>query len=175
MMRKIHRWVSFPLIVFLLAVTVTGIYLQGEEIIAKAKPAREVPTVSSLPTDQELKRYLQEALVAARQKNPDFPAEKIEFAFIGNKAIAKFSTRLRFGPGLEVDLQTGDVTEQARPKRSLHTLFILLHTGKYYGMTGLIVIMLAGLVLLVLSVTGFFVYLDMYRRRSHSGKKNLFW
>ncbi|WP_281270619.1 hypothetical protein [Aurantiacibacter xanthus] len=38
LMRRYHRWFSFPLILFIFAVTTTGIYLQVAELIAESGP-----------------------------------------------------------------------------------------------------------------------------------------
>jgi hypothetical protein len=42
-------------------------------------------------------------------------------------------------------------------------------------MIGLVVVMLASIALMVLCVTGLWVYIDMYRRRRKAGKNGLFW
>ena len=43
------------------------------------------------------------------------------------------------------------------------------------GGIGLVLVMLSGIILLILSVTGLVVYYDMWTRRRKAGKKGLFW
>jgi uncharacterized iron-regulated membrane protein len=44
-----------------------------------------------------------------------------------------------------------------------------------FGPVGLIIVMLVSIIFLVLTVTGFIVYLDMWKRRRAASKSGLFW
>lgn len=176
MMRLIHRWISFPLIIFLLAVTITGIYLQWKELEAEMQPHSEVaaPT-ATFPSDEAVLEQVATALQQAREQDASFPVQKLEYVHKGDRQTVTIATTQRIGPSIKINLNTGEIVQEARPKRTLRTYFILLHSGKYFGVWGVIIIMIAGLILLVLSITGFIVYLDMYRRRLKQGRKKLFW
>lgn len=175
LMRRLHRWFSFPMIVFVIAVTVTGIYLQAAEIIAagggsaEARPERSAPAASSVQAD------MAQALAIASQLKPNFPVQKVEISYRGDSPQAVISTNQRIGPSVTVDLASAEATYVERPPRNLRTIFILLHSGKYFGTVGLVLIMLASLVLLVLSVTGIWVYAEMWSRRRKLGKADWFW
>jgi uncharacterized iron-regulated membrane protein len=81
----------------------------------------------------------------------------------------------RGGPAITVDLKTGKAEVAEAPKPNLHVTMIMLHTGKFFGPVGLIIIALVSIIFLILTVTGFVVYLDMWKRRRAAGKKSLFW
>jgi uncharacterized iron-regulated membrane protein len=54
MMRQIHRWISFPLIIFLFLVTATGVVLQFQEMEELGDARLASPTTSALPADAEV-------------------------------------------------------------------------------------------------------------------------
>lgn len=176
LMRRYHRWFSFPLILFVLAVTITGVYLQAVEIIAEASKPEAMPAQRTAPGDPaEIAAALEKALTFTEQAQPGFPVQKIELSWRGEVAQAVVSTNQRIGPSVTVDLASNEATYVAKPPRTLRTIFILLHSGKYYGLAGLALIMLAGISLMVLSVTGLWVYVEMWRRRRKADKHGFFW
>jgi uncharacterized iron-regulated membrane protein len=175
MMRQIHRWISFPLIIFLLLVTVTGVVLQFQEMGELGEQKPSPPTVSAVPDDAALLALVQKATIAARTAKPGFPAQNITLDFSRGTQKARFGIAPRGGPSIDVDLKTGETMVEMAPKPNLHVLMIQLHTGKFFGPLGLIVIGVVSIVFLVLTVTGFLVYLDMWKRRRLAGKASLFW
>jgi uncharacterized iron-regulated membrane protein len=174
-MRNFHRWFSLPLIIFLFLVTATGVVLQFQEMDGVTDRRPKPPTQSALPADAELLAYVQKAITAARAAKADFPAQRVELDFSKGQAQARFGVSSRGGPSIEVDLKTGEAKLASAPKRSLHALMIQLHNGSFFGPVGLIITMLVSIVLLVLTVTGFLVYLDMWQRRRSAGKTGFFW
>lgn len=174
-MRQYHRWVSFPLIAFLIAVVGTGLYLQAVEIINEAGSQKVQSLTRTVPDRAAVVASLDRALQIVEREKADFPVQKVEISFDGQTYQAKALTNHRIGPSVIVDGATGKATYVERPPRNLRTIFVLLHSGKYYGMIGLVVVMLASIVLMVLCVTGLWVYIDMYRRRGKAGKNGLFW
>jgi uncharacterized iron-regulated membrane protein len=175
MIRQIHRWVSFPLIIFLFLVTATGVVLQLQETGEVFEGERPTPTASALPTDAELLAQVQKALIAARVVKADFPAQRLELDFSRGDAKARFAMSPRGGPAITVDMKSGKAEMVAAPKPNLHVTMIQLHTGKMFGPVGLIIVMLVSIIFLVLTVTGFIVYLDMWKRRRAANKTGLFW
>jgi uncharacterized iron-regulated membrane protein len=174
MMRKLHRWVSFPLILFLLLVTVTGVVLQGEEI-AKIGAEQSPPARSALPEEAALAAMVQKAAAAARQLQPDLPVQSVALEFARGQQKARFGVTPRGGPSVEVDMKTGEARWLPSSPPSLHVTMIQLHTGKFFGPFGLVLMGIVSLVFLVLTVTGFKVYYDMWKHRRKLGKPGLFW
>ncbi len=175
MIRQIHRWISFPLIIFLFLVTSTGVVLQGQEAGEILEGERPTPTASALPADADMLAGVQKALIAARSVKADFPAQRLELDYSRGEAKARFGVSPRGGPAITVDMRTGKAVIAAAPKPNLHVTMIQLHTGKVFGPVGLIIIMLVSIIFLVLTVTGFIVYLDMWKRRRAANKTGLFW
>lgn len=175
MMRQYHRWISLPLILVLALAIVTGIALQFEELDHIGGESRPAATISSLPDDAVLLAQLKQALVAARQADPNFAAQRIELNYAEDKPVAKFVITPRGGASVEVDLATGTARAKAAPPVSFHGLMIRLHTGQYFGATGIILVMAAGLALLFLCVSGGILYFQMWRNRRDRGKSSVFW
>ncbi len=175
MMRQYHRWLSFPLILFLFIVTVTGVVLQGEEVAGMAETRPPIASVSALPGDAEIAAQVQTALAKARAANPDLAAQRLELDYSRGQAKARLAVQPRGGASVEVDLKTGATKAIAAPPPNLHVMMIQLHTGRMLGPVGLGIMMLVSLVFLILTITGFMVYLDMWKRRRKAGKAGLFW
>lgn len=175
LIRKIHRWLSMPMVLFLFLVIVTGIYLQFVELQHGLETPKPLPMVTSLPSDEVVLQQLQKALLIARQADQNFPAEKLQLTYLNGQANLTLETTNRLGPSLSVNLNSGEVKQVERPPRTLRTFFLLFHSGKFFGTFGTIVMLLCGLVLLVLSVTGTWEYVQMYKRRRNGGKKSFFW
>ena len=175
MIRKWHRWVSLPLILVLALAIVTGIALQVEELDHIGGDGRVTPTVSTLPKDAVVLAELERALVAARQANPNFAAQRIELNYAEDKPVAKFLITPRGGASVEVDLASSIAQAKAAPPASFHGFIIRLHTGQYFGATGIILVMAAGLALLFLAVSGGLLYFQMWRNRRSRGKSLIFW
>ena len=175
MMRRYHRWFSFPLILFLFVVTMTGVVLQGEEVakISEARPAAS--GASALPEDAVVLAQLGKALQQTRAANPDLAAQRIELNYSRGQAKARLAVQPRGGASVEVDMKTGETKVVTAPPPSLHVMMIQLHTGRLLGPVGLVIMMLVSLVFLVLTITGFMVYLDMWKRRRKAAKSGLFW
>lgn len=175
LIRNLHRWVSMPLSIFLLSIILTGIYLQVVEFQHGLKPKVASPTVSSAPDQVVLIKHIERALKLAERQDSGFPTEKIEISYVSSKPIVTLSTRDRLGPTMEIDVETGKILQIARPERTLRTYFLLFHSGKFFGTTGTIIMLLTGIVLLLLCVTGCWEYLKMYQRRRNAGRKSFFW
>lgn len=175
MIRKWHRWVSLPLILVLALAIVTGIALQVEELDHIGGDGRPAPTMSALPEDAVVLAELKRALVAARQADPNFAAQRIELNYAEDKPVAKFVITPRGGASVEVDLASGIAQAKAGPPASFHGVMIRLHTGQYFGATGIILIMAAGVALLFLAVSGGLLYFQMWRNRRSRGKSLIFW
>lgn len=176
MMRQFHRWFSFPLILFLLLVTATGVVLQGEEVShLGGGERRPTPTTSALPDDAVMTAQLGKALAAARQANPELATQTVTLNYGQAEPSAKFSVAPRGGPSVDVNLATGVAKVAAAPPPSLHVWMIRLHTGQYFGPVGVIILMAAALIMLFLAVSGGVLYWQMWQNRRGRGKGQLFW
>ena len=176
-MRKIHRWLSIVAVIFLLIVAATGVILQAQKLtgadeddpdnlqISRALTTATPPTVYSGMLDR--------ALSAARDRAPGVPIVTLTLRMGDNPKVLVV---LPGDPGrqLTVDGISGDVLsdETYEPEPLLKRI----HDGSIFGDPGVVMGVLWGSALVVLAVTGFWVYFDMYnRRRKLHSKRILFW
>jgi uncharacterized iron-regulated membrane protein len=61
------------------------------------------------------------------------------------------------------------------PKRKLVGFFHHLHSGEEFGPVGVIISLLSGLAMIFFSISGLWLYYDMYIRRDKVGRKGVFW
>ena len=116
------------------------------------------------------------ALAAAREEKPDFSTQNLTLDFSGGlQGVALNGPSGRQAARISYDPASGTATYTLPPPSSIRGVVIGLHTGKIGGTVGLVLVMLAGIILSVLSVTGFIVYFDMWTRRRKAGKIGLFW
>jgi hypothetical protein len=67
------------------------------------------------------------------------------------------------------------VSPAGPPPGDLHLFLLQLHRGDLFGPVGTWVSILCGVALVVLSVTGLWVYVDLLRRRLKGDRRGLFW
>jgi uncharacterized iron-regulated membrane protein len=172
--RSVHRWISLPVVIFMFFVTVTGIVLSVQEI--QGEGGRPEQRSSALrPDDRVLLGAALEAFPAAQAALPELKLQRVELSVTAAGPVAKYFSSNRRAASVEADLVRNVVKVVPPPQPSMHGLFVTLHSGKWFGMAGLVVVLLCGVALAALSVTGLLVYIDMYRRRNDAGKSGLFW
>jgi uncharacterized iron-regulated membrane protein len=71
----------------------------------------------------------------------------------------------------------GQLMPDPRKQDGINWHFILqdLHAGYFMGQTGRVISALLGLSLTFFSLSGLWMYYDMFRRRAKQNRKNLFW
>lgn len=180
LMRKYHRWVSAVAALFLLVVSVTGVVLQiqkltGVDADADAEGGADASTVLTTampsPTYAALVAH---TLDAARARVPNAPITSV--ALRGEGDHIEGVVDLPGDPLREivVDARSGRIVSDER--HEAESLIRRIHSGEILGEPGVVLGILWGLALVILSITGGWVYLDMYRkRRRGSGKAGLFW
>ena len=178
LMRKYHRWVSAVAAIFLLFVSVTGVILQVQRLTGEdgdADAGERAP--SALTTAMPSAAYaalVSRTLDAARQRAPNAPIASVVLRGEGN--AVQGVVQLPGDPLREivVDARSGRVVSDER--HEAESIIRRIHSGEILGEPGLVLGILWGLALVVLLVSGGWVYLDMYRRRAKgSGKRGLFW
>jgi len=113
------------------------------------------------------------SLSAAREAQPDLAVSTIEMRFSGQ------DVRATIGPGgpngVMVNARTGEATTPVPKRADYHYVLQDLHAGYFAGTAGRIISAFAAISLLVLGVSGLFVYVGMFVRRTRNGQRNLFW
>ena len=178
LMRKYHRWVSAVAAIFLLFVSITGIVLQVQRLTGEDADADAgTRELSALTTEMPSSAYaalVSRTLDAARQRAPSAPIASVLLRGEGSavEGVVQF-------PGdplreIVVDARSGRVVSDER--HEAETLILRIHSGEIFGEPGVVLGVLWGVALVVLLLSGGWVYLDMYRRRRKgSGKSGLFW
>jgi len=180
--RRWHRWVGFPAALFLVFAATTGFLVAFTEFFGEEEALREATRdlVSPVTVSSPAAAYADpvgRALAAAVQSGAtNAPIDKIELQFKGNQpTVTLFLGKPGGGEDrkLVVDAKTGAVlkTETYADKPFLYRL----HSGEAFGDGGLVVAMIWGLALVIMTITGFIIYLRMKPRREVTGLRRVFW
>lgn len=178
LMRKYHRWVSAVAAVFLLFVSVTGVILQVQRLTGEDADANTgLRTPSALTTAMPTPTYaalVSRTLDAARQRAPNAPISSVVLR--GEGSVIEGVVQFPGDPLREivVDARSGRVVSDER--HEAESIVRRIHSGEIFGEPGVFLGILWGLALVVLLISGGWVYFDMYRRRAKgTGKRGLFW
>ncbi len=178
--RKWHRWISFPTTLFILFAAVTGVMVAISEFFGEAEELREanrklVSPVTLQASLSEWNERLSRAFQTAAKEAGNAPVDQVTIQFKGKQpTITVFTGKPAGGEDRRfvVDAATGALlmTGAYVDKPFLHRL----HSGEAFGDGGLVAAMAWGTVLAVLVISGFIIYLTMWRR-GLSGWRKIFW
>jgi len=178
LMRKYHRWVSAVAAIFLLFVSVTGVILQVQRLTGEDSEADSGErTPSALTTAMPTPTYaalVSRTIDAARERAPNAAITSVVLR--GEGSAIQGVVQLPGDPLREivVDARSGRVVSDER--HEAESIIRRIHSGEILGEPGVVLGILWGLALVVLLISGGWVYLDMYRRRTKgSGRRGLFW
>jgi hypothetical protein len=168
-MRKWHRWIGLGAVIFLLSVGITGVILQFQQFFGSDETAREklasmtsAYSVSSDLADFAPKLAKAQASVALRAG--DAKLDNVEVQLKGEHPTFIFHTSGKANRKYIVNADTGVIEKSDDDERE--SFILRLHTGEVFGDGGVVLGMFWGTVLLVLSVSGLFLYWQMYRARA---------
>jgi uncharacterized iron-regulated membrane protein len=178
--RRWHRWIGFPAVIFLLFAAITGILVAGTEFFGEEEALREatrdlVSPVTLQSPPAVWSEPIARALATAAAQRGNAPMDKIIVEFKGeHPRVSVFTGKPAGGEDrkLVVDARSGALlsSETYADKPFLYRL----HSGEAFGDGGLVLAMLWGLTLIVLTITGLIIYLQM-RRRNLTGIRRIFW
>ena len=175
-MRKYHRWISFVAALFLVVVGTTGVVLQVQRLTGgeeEQEREREAATEGKASLGVDPSVLLSRTLAAVQQRAPGQALASIELLPGGDEpkgVVILAGDRAR---RIVVDARDGDVVED-KPYEA-ESLILRIHSGAIFGEPGVFLGIFWGLALVGLSLTGAWVYLDLYRRRRKSGNGGMFW
>jgi hypothetical protein len=178
--RKWHRWIGFPAAIFLLFASITGLALAFTEFFGAEEALREATRslVSPVAVDAPAALWsepLARAMAAASLASPGAPVDRVTLQFKGPQPTVTIFTGNPGGGEAErlvVDAKSGALLERAAyaDKAFLNRL----HSGEAFGDGGLVVAMMWALSLILLTISGFIIYLRM-RMPNRTGIKKIFW
>ena len=173
--RKIHRWVGIGAAVLFLLVSVTGVFLQIEQIFGAEEQGKEAMATmvspatlarSLRPDDVQLER----ARAAVLSRFGDQPVAALDWQIKGTAQHYIFHLDGPKPMRVDVNAATGAIVE-SRPDGE--DWLLKLHTGEIIGDGGKVLGLGWGLALVTMIVTGILAYLNMYRARQRGSAKNL--
>ncbi|HTP39069.1 MAG TPA: PepSY-associated TM helix domain-containing protein [Steroidobacteraceae bacterium] len=194
--RTLHRWISLASAAFLIVVTLSGMFLAYESLVfgyylsarlpAPGQPPKARPPSAITPlTDAQLPSMLGTSLDAWRTTLPGQPLKVLRLRTYGGMpqgiviaGLGDDTQQVAFNAttGKEVS-----VTEPGYPDTGFpfgwhaHQIAKQIHRGSYLGLTGRWMDFLSGLALIFLSISGGWMYWEMWSKRRRSGRKALIW
>jgi uncharacterized iron-regulated membrane protein len=180
--RQWHRWIGFPAALFLLFAAVTGFLVAFTEFFGEDEALRErtrdmvSPVTITSPAIAYSEPVARALAAASRAGSAGAPVDKLEIQFKGDQpTVTLFLGKPGGGEDrkLVVDAKSGSVlkNESYADKPFLYRL----HSGEAFGDGGLVVAMFWALALVIMSITGFVIYLRMKPRREVRGLRKVFW
>ena len=173
-MRQIHRWVSLVAAPFLMIVATTGVILQVQRLTGEDEDRdRGAPTGLAMPLNAYAP-MLAKTLEVAHARAPNRPIASIELQLAGDEPNGVVTFPGEPGRQITVDLRDGKLLKDE--EHEAESLILRIHSGEILGEPGVVLGVFWGSALVLLSITGLIVYLELYRRRRKaSGKNGLFW
>ena len=178
--RKWHRWIGFPTALFLVWAGVTGTLVAFTEFFGADEALREQlrtmeSPVHAVPGDTLASAALVRAMATVARQAPNAPVDKIVLQLKGPAPTVAIFTGKRGGGEdrqFVIDAHTGAVLrlESYTDKPFLYRL----HSGEAFGDGGLVFAMLWGLALVVLTLTGTWLWWRL-RRREATGWRRFFY
>ena len=166
MNRKLHRWVGFAAAILFLYVAVTGVILQFQQLFGAEEAQKE--TLAQVTSPVSLSQALQPASALDRARTAvllrfgDRPVDSVDWQIKGSDQFFTFHLG---GPDplrVQVNAAHGLITNVESDEEDF---FVRLHSGEIVGDGGKVLGLGWGLGLVFMVVTGFVVYLQLYRAR----------
>jgi len=202
--RTLHRWIMTVAAAFLLYMAVSGLLLQGDDLLALLHPgARSAPELKSIKefaagppyfsvlsnvdeaapplAEAALPQMLRSGFATAERLAGDAPITAVELRTVGTRHQAVVTFGAAEQPQLAViDADSGALIARgsALPPpeaESSHDAIKFWHRGNVLGLTGVWLNLLTGLSLAILAFSGVYLYLDMHARRRKLGTHGIFW
>lgn len=176
-MRKWHRWIGWTAALFLLLVSTTGIILQGQRLFGAEETERErLQDLTSIYTLGKPLADLSISISRAQQSVlavvGDAPLDRVVVSLKGDRPTITLFTG---GPGAQMFVVGAlDGAVVRRDSAEKESFLLRLHTGEVFGDSGILLGLLWGTAMLVMTLTGVYLYLKM-RRPNRLGLKRIFW
>jgi uncharacterized iron-regulated membrane protein len=196
--RALHRSISIVCIIFLTIITLSGSWLAVESLCfglynqkhntftpgGVAPPDTIMFDASKPLTNAELPGMLSTTLAAYHKAMPGHQIRVVRLRYYGTMSQGVVISDGEAAQQLAFDTSSGrrvSLTEPGYPKTGFpfgwqaHQYAKSIHRGDFFGLTGRIMSLLAGLAMVYLSISGVIMYYDMWKKRSKAGRKEWFW
>lgn len=166
MNRKLHRWLGFVAAALFLYVAVTGVILQVQQLFGAEEEQKEALArlTSPVSLSQALRpgTDLERARTAVLQHFGSRPVDGIDWQIKGPQQFFTFHLGGPDPVRVHVSAAQAQITSVESDEEDF---FIRLHSGEIIGDGGKAIGLGWGFGLVFMVVTGFIVYLQMYRAR----------
>lgn len=162
---SIHRWTSIVSTLFLLILSVTGLFLifqqEIDEVFNPSETVAEISAVDRAPT-------LDSIVTATRARHPGNTIISLEFAKRWPLVKVHFALASGAAPTTSrhevIDLRTGQLTQMPQRRSSVMQFLHVLHADLFLGLPG--GLFLAGMAIIVIAsiVSGLILYPPFVRR-----------
>src|SRR5262245_840159 len=178
--RRFHRWVGFPASIFLIFAATTGVLVAITEFFGEDEALREAtrnlvsPVTVATPADV-WSDPIARAITGAASVSPNAPIDKIETQFKGpSPTVTIFTGKPTGGEDRKLVFNANTGALVANETYADKPFLYRLHSGEAFGDGGLVVAMFWGLTLVILTITGFIIYVKLWRPGA-VGLKRVFW
>lgn len=189
-MRTLHRWISIIAAVFLANIAITGMMLSWDFISEQiwgfpgGPPVGRGPATIPLPL-AELPALMAATKQAAQARVPDGAVTAIRLVatdktiqgivLVNGEHAGRMVFDARTGQHLSGPAAKAPPEGQPLPPVTGHQFLKRLHRGDAIGFPGRYLDLTAGLALLYLTISAFWMYFQMWSRRAGTGRRRLFW
>lgn len=181
--RKLHRWIGVTAAILFLSVAITGVVLQIQKIFGEDEALREQLQGMKSPLSLTgLKSLDAAALDTARravlQRYGDLPVAAVDWRIKAPIPAFVFHLDGKEALKVSVNAESGAILSAEPDEESW---LLKLHTGEIIGDGGKVLGLVWGIALVVMTITGFLVYLKIYKNRrlgpakSATGWRRYFW
>ncbi len=176
-LRKWHRWLGWAATVFLLSVSITGIILQGQHLFGEEEAEKErlrdmTSTYTVGGSLAGMQAELGTAQAVVREVVGNAPLDRVVFNLKGDHPTIVLSIGGARPNRFFVNATTGAI--ERRDASQDESFLLRLHTGEVLGDGGVVLGLLWGIAMLLMILTGLYIYLKMHRPNSQ-GLKRVFW
>lgn len=193
--RTLHRWTSLVAVVFLMIVALSGTWLAYESLVfgyyltshlpVPGQPQAPRPPAITPLSDEQLPAMLTTSLNSWRTTLPDQPLKVLRLRIYGGMpqgiVVAGLGEETQQVAFNATTGRTASETEPGYPETGFpfgwqaHQIAKQIHRGSYLGLTGRWMDFLSALSMIFLSISGAWMYYEMWQRRRRSGRKALIW
>lgn len=185
-LRDLHMMTGTWLLPLYLLSALTGLYWSYDwyknglyALSGTSQPAREMTLEGApreaMPIEELWRVFLRESggsFHEATLRFPEKPEQALEIRYLGAEpAHNRAHNRLFLAPDTGAVLAHQRYADKAAGEKLMASIFPL-HTGNFFGLPGILLLMLSSLLMPLFAITGWKMYLDRHRREHRAGKNS---
>ncbi|MGC3981280.1 MAG: PepSY-associated TM helix domain-containing protein [Steroidobacteraceae bacterium] len=183
-MRKFHRWISTVGMLFMTYLVITGTVLAVQEILGpRTFESMPVPA-PTLPADKIEQLAATTLQAALANNNGETSGMRLQLRIKNGQTQGLVTFAGNDARTLLFNAETGELLPPEKPvvrpgprigPKPLNAILQSLHSGEIVGVGTQWFIILVGIGLVILSITGIWMYFQLLSARRKRGRNELFW